>query len=122
MKKHRHPSSSLGVLPPVMDVAAGAEPTGLLSPAVSQVSTPRADRSTTPSSRSSPSPLFPSESPTSSSLGSVSPAEGRSPSTPSRASRVWDPARGVELFKRGSEEVLARLLKISSREESTRRM
>ncbi|KAG1783483.1 hypothetical protein EV702DRAFT_217 [Suillus placidus] len=88
MKKHWHPSSSLGVLPPVMNVAAGAEPTGLLSPAVSQVSTPRstvpsatigfretllppqtleqfgettprAERSTTPSPRSSPSRLFP---------------------------------------------------------------
>ncbi|KAG2350820.1 nucleotide-diphospho-sugar transferase [Suillus weaverae] len=151
MKKHWHPSLSLGVLPPVMDVAAGAEPTGLLSPAVSQVSTPRssvpsammgsretllppqtpeqpgettprAERSMIPSPRSSPSRLFSSESPTSSSLGSASPAEGRSPSTPSRASRVWDPARGVELFKRGSEEVLARFLKISSREEPTRRM
>ncbi|KAG1775418.1 hypothetical protein EV702DRAFT_1030817 [Suillus placidus] len=151
MKKHWHPSSSLGVLPLAMDVAAGAEPTGLLSPAVSQVSTPRstvpsamigsretllppqrleqpgettprAERSTTPSPRSSPSRLFSDESPTSSSLGSASPAEGRPPSTPCRASRVWDPARGVELFKRGSEEVLARFLKISSREESTRRM
>lgn len=151
MKKHWHPSSSLRALPHMMDVVAGAEPSGLLSPAVSQVSTPRssvpsalmgsretlspprtpgqpsettprAERSMTPSPLSPPSPLFSSESPTSSSLGPASPAEGRSPSTPSRASRVWDPARGVEIFKRGSEEVLARFLKISSREEPTRRI
>ncbi|KAG2156652.1 glycosyltransferase family 8 protein [Suillus bovinus] len=148
MKKHWHPSSSPRVLPPVMNVAAGAEPNGLLSPTVSQVSTPRssvssammgsretllppqtpgqpgettlrAERSTTPSSLSSPSQLFSNESPTSSSPAPTSPAEGR---TPSRASRVWDPARGVELFKRGSEDVLVRFLKLSSREEPTRRI
>lgn len=151
MKKHWHPSSSLRVLPPVMNVAAGAETSGLVSPAVSQVSTPRssvspvmmssretllpsqipgqsggttprAARSMTPSPLSSPSQLFSSQSPTSSSLSPASPAEGKSPGTPSRASRVWDPARGVELFKRGSEDVLARFLKLSSREEPTRRI
>ncbi|KAG2044464.1 hypothetical protein BDR03DRAFT_1004775 [Suillus americanus] len=145
MKKHWQPSSSPKVLPPVTNVAAGAEQTGLMSPAVSQVSTPRssvysammgsretllppqtpgemmprAERSTTPSPLSSPSRLSSNESPSSSSLGPVSPAKGRSAS---RASRVWDPARGVELFKRGSEEVLARFLKISSREDPTRRI
>jgi glycogenin glucosyltransferase len=31
--------------------------------------------------------------------------------------RAWDPARGVEIFKRGSEEVLARFLKMGSWEE-----
>ena len=31
--------------------------------------------------------------------------------------RVWDPARGVEIFKRGSEEVLARFLRLGSWEE-----
>ncbi|KAG2076870.1 hypothetical protein BDR04DRAFT_1089137 [Suillus decipiens] len=143
MRKHWHPSSSLRALPPMMDVAAGAEQTGLLSPSVSQVSTPRpsvssflmgsratllspqpprAEMSTTPSPLPSPSPLLSSDSPTSSSLGSASPVERQSPVTPSRTSRVWDPARGVELFKRGSEEVLARFLKISSREEPTRRI
>ncbi|KAG1757148.1 glycosyltransferase family 8 protein [Suillus lakei] len=154
MKKQWHPSSSHRVLPPVMDVAAGAEPSRLLSPAISQVSTPRssvpsammsspetlsppqtpgqpgetalrAERRTTSSPLSSPSRLFSTESPTSSPLAPTSPDEGRfpsTPSTPSRASRVWDPARGVELFKRGSEEVLARFLKISSREEPTRRI
>ena len=31
--------------------------------------------------------------------------------------RAWDPARGVEIFKKGSEEVLARFLKMGSWEE-----
>ncbi|KAI9460544.1 hypothetical protein BJY52DRAFT_1118085, partial [Lactarius psammicola] len=31
--------------------------------------------------------------------------------------RVWDPARGVEIFKKGSEEVLSRFLKMGSWEE-----
>ncbi|KAF9015621.1 hypothetical protein BDQ17DRAFT_1395866 [Cyathus striatus] len=50
-----------------------------------------------------------------SSAGPLSPPDGQpiSPST-RRAGRVWDPARGVELFKRGSEEVLARFLKMGS--------
>jgi len=30
---------------------------------------------------------------------------------------VWDPARGVEIFKKGSEEVLSRFLKMGSWEE-----
>lgn len=34
--------------------------------------------------------------------------------TPRRGSRVWDPARGVDVFKRGSEEVLARFLRMGS--------
>ncbi|KAJ2914298.1 hypothetical protein MD484_g6143, partial [Candolleomyces efflorescens] len=33
--------------------------------------------------------------------------------------RVWDPARGVEIFKRGSEEVLARFLRMGSWENET---
>ncbi|KAG6862131.1 hypothetical protein C0995_004213 [Termitomyces sp. Mi166 len=53
-----------------------------------------------------------------SSVGPLSPSEGQPVSSPMRkASRVWDPARGVELFKRGSEEVLARFLKMGSWEE-----
>ncbi|KAJ7293144.1 glycogenin [Mycena rebaudengoi] len=37
--------------------------------------------------------------------------------SPPSVAAVWDPARGVELFKRGSEEVLARFLKMGSWEE-----
>ncbi|KAF7307070.1 putative glycosyltransferase family 8 protein GLGEN [Mycena indigotica] len=53
-----------------------------------------------------------------SSTGPVSPPDGVGAGLPARkGSRVWDPARGVELFKRGSEEVLARFLKMGSWEE-----
>lgn len=57
-----------------------------------------------------------------SSVGPVSPREGQpiglgtSPGA-RKGGRVWDPARGVELFKRGSEEVLARFLKMSTWED-----
>ncbi|KAG6827054.1 hypothetical protein H0H92_013371 [Tricholoma furcatifolium] len=53
-----------------------------------------------------------------SSVGPLSPSEGQPiPSPLRKAGRVWDPARGVELFKRGSEEVLARFLKMGSWED-----
>ncbi|KAG6817756.1 hypothetical protein H0H87_004547 [Tephrocybe sp. NHM501043] len=53
-----------------------------------------------------------------SSIGPNSPSDGQPISSPLRKSgRVWDPARGVELFKRGSEEVLARFLKMGSWED-----
>ena len=39
---------------------------------------------------------------------------GDTPVQPRRGSRVWDPARGVDVFKRGSEEVLARFLRMGS--------
>lgn len=54
-----------------------------------------------------------------SSIGPLSPTDGQSVLSPMRKTgRVWDPARGVELFKRGSEEVLARFLKMGSWDES----
>ncbi|KAJ7446464.1 glycosyltransferase family 8 protein [Mycena galericulata] len=53
-----------------------------------------------------------------SSLGPISPPDAPIALSPVRkGSRVWDPARGVELFKRGSEEVLARFLKMGSWED-----
>ncbi|KAH7930410.1 hypothetical protein BV22DRAFT_1000595 [Leucogyrophana mollusca] len=56
-----------------------------------------------------------------SSVGPVSPAELQPPTPPQggprKPGRVWDPARGVDLFKRGSEEVLARFLKMGSWED-----
>ncbi|KAI0257928.1 hypothetical protein BC834DRAFT_917003 [Gloeopeniophorella convolvens] len=36
------------------------------------------------------------------------------------AGRVWDPARGVDIFKKGSEEVLARFLRMGSWDEERR--
>lgn len=57
-----------------------------------------------------------------SSVGPMSPPEGQSIASPARkASRVWDPARGVELFKRGSEEVLARFLKMGAWDDESAR-
>ncbi|OAX43045.1 hypothetical protein K503DRAFT_766244 [Rhizopogon vinicolor AM-OR11-026] len=158
MKKQWQPSSSLR-LPPVIDVAAGAEP-GLLSPATpraltlpTSVSVPvEGAAGMVPSARNSsletlmplkmpkqpgearmkgfetpsPRPSAPRQpsgvSLTPSSLGPISPKEGQSPITPRRASRVWDPSRGVELFKRGSEEVLARFFRPGSREEPMSRV
>ncbi|SJL06215.1 uncharacterized protein ARMOST_09551 [Armillaria ostoyae] len=54
-----------------------------------------------------------------SSVGPLSPPDSQpfSVTSPRKPGRVFDPARGVELFKRGSEEVLARFLKMSSWEE-----
>lgn len=46
----------------------------------------------------------------------VTPADN----TPRRGSRVWDPARGVDVFKRGSEEVLARFLRMGSFDEENK--
>lgn len=55
-----------------------------------------------------------------SSTGPVSPQDGHPISLPvKKTGRVWDPARGVELFKRGSEEVLARFLKMGSFDEDS---
>ncbi|EGN93162.1 glycosyltransferase family 8 protein [Serpula lacrymans var. lacrymans S7.3] len=62
-----------------------------------------------------------------SSAGPVSPPEGEPFASPSsvgsgrKAGRVWDPARGVEVFKRSSEEVLAKFLKMGSWEDSATR-
>ncbi|PPQ71465.1 hypothetical protein CVT26_011244 [Gymnopilus dilepis] len=56
-----------------------------------------------------------------SSIGPLSPADSAQGMPAIRkGTRVWDPARGVELFKRGSEEVLARFLKMSNWEEENR--
>jgi len=50
-----------------------------------------------------------------SSIGPISPTDSQPIMSPlRRAVRVWDPARGVDLFKRGSEEVLAKFLKMGS--------
>jgi hypothetical protein len=54
------------------------------------------------------------------SVGSpISPSPESVLSPTRKPGRVWDPARGVELFKRGSEEVLARFLKMGSWEEES---
>ncbi|KAF9478030.1 hypothetical protein BDN70DRAFT_933730 [Pholiota conissans] len=58
-----------------------------------------------------------------SSFGPLSPADSHAillTSPVRKGARVWDPARGVDLFKRGSEEVLARFLKMGSWEDEAR--
>ncbi|KAF8913104.1 hypothetical protein CPB84DRAFT_1841512 [Gymnopilus junonius] len=56
-----------------------------------------------------------------SSIGPLSPADsGHSLPIVRKGARVWDPARGVDLFKRGSEEVLARFLKMGNWEDDNR--
>jgi glycogenin glucosyltransferase len=54
-----------------------------------------------------------------SSLGPVSPPDVRSSGSPQlrKASRVFDPARGVDVFKRGSEEAWAKLLGMDSQDD-----
>lgn len=62
------------------------------------------------------SPSYASSPPGNSPVTPPSPAGGPSHSH-GRRSRVWDPARGVETFKRGSEEVLAKFMKKGSWEQ-----
>jgi hypothetical protein len=50
-----------------------------------------------------------------SSYGPLSPLDAHILLPPARkGGRVWDPARRVELFKKGSEDVLARFLQMGS--------
>ncbi|GJE85833.1 glycosyltransferase family 8 protein [Phanerochaete sordida] len=67
---------------------------------------PELVRSISTESAITPSPTTTHDSP-------ITPADN----TPRKGSRVWDPARGVDVFKRGSEEVLARFLRMGSFEE-----
>ncbi|KAI0697530.1 hypothetical protein BC835DRAFT_1270255 [Cytidiella melzeri] len=114
-----------------------ASPTGLRSPATlgspGTYSPPRlhSPRGSTPSPRHSrmsslTSPFVPSlqRAPSADTYVAPSPsATNESISTPGdtpvegrsrTGSRVWDPARGVDVFKRGSEEVLSRFLRMGS--------
>ena len=50
---------------------------------------------------------------------SVGPPSPDMASTPVRSTRVWDPARGVDIFKKGSEEVLSRFLRMGSFEDGS---
>jgi len=50
---------------------------------------------------------------------SVGPPSPEMASTPTKSTRVWDPARGVDIFKKGSEEVLSRFLRMGSFDEGS---
>ncbi|KAG9222545.1 hypothetical protein CCMSSC00406_0002880 [Pleurotus cornucopiae] len=85
---------------------------------------PISRRQSSSSTTSTPSSVGP-VSPPDTQQSSLPPASILSPSTSTstlrKTSRVWDPARGVELFKRSSEEVLARFLKMGSWEDEAAR-
>src|SRR5258708_4357801 len=57
-----------------------------------------------------------------SSYGPLSPLDAHILFPPVRkGGRVWDPARGVELFKKGSEEVLARFMRMDTFDDEFRK-
>jgi glycogenin len=95
------PSSSPPLMEPKPTWGNGASPTILQSPIAYDQNPSTATASSAPvpepGSSASASPHVPS-----------SPSQPRKP-----ARRVFDPARGVDVFKRGSEEVLARFLRMS---------
>ena len=89
--------SSLAFSPPILD--------SLTTPASDEAGDGNPSSASSPADNSSVTPPFP--------------AGGAPFSHIRKGSRVWDPARGVENFKRGSEEVLAKFMKIGSLEERT---
>ena len=50
---------------------------------------------------------------------SVGPPSPDMTTSPLKSTRVWDPARGVDIFKKGSEEVLSRFLRMGSFDEGS---
>ncbi|KAF7793378.1 hypothetical protein EIP86_004490 [Pleurotus ostreatoroseus] len=78
-----------------------------LSP-LTAIQSPALQRSISAETATTPSP--------SSTHDSLITPEG-TPILPRKSGRVWDPARGVDVFKRGSEEVLARFLRMGSFDE-----
>ncbi|KAI0052520.1 glycosyltransferase family 8 protein [Auriscalpium vulgare] len=95
-------------------------------PALSKPVPPKASTPLRQSQRATASPILRT---ISSSDAASSPSSAGPPVSPSDlselqtppvrrvAGRVWDPARGVDIFKKGSEEVLARFLRMGSWEE-----
>lgn len=55
----------------------------------------------------------------SSTVGPISPMDSPVVGSRKRIGRTWDPATGVDVFKRASEEVLARFLRMGSWEDDT---
>ena len=96
----------------------------LATPVPSSVTPTHSATQPVPSVKSPPpksprQPSSPSVGPPVVSIGPLSPSSVPVLSPTRKPGRVWDPARGVELFKRGSEEVLARFLKMGSWEEES---
>ncbi|KAH8997338.1 hypothetical protein EDB92DRAFT_1933362 [Lactarius akahatsu] len=85
-------------------------PAGLRSP---RYTSPRGSSTNLAESTPRPTLYKPVQDPSSpSSAPPTSPADSRP--IHRAGGRVWDPARGVEIFKKGSEEVLSRFLKMGS--------
>lgn len=103
-------SSSSRASSPVVGAAARMAQT-TPSPKHTRLSSlsPELTRSISTETAITPSPTTTHDSP-------ITPADN----TPRKGSRVWDPARGVDVFKRGSEEVLARFLRMGSFEEENK--
>lgn len=74
----------------------------------------------TPSTRAPSLTRSASNETTLSSVGPSSPPDSHDLTLPQRkTSRVWDPARAVDIFKRDSEEVLSRFLKMGSFDDAS---
>ncbi|CAL1694983.1 unnamed protein product [Somion occarium] len=129
------PPQALRPAPSPRRVSTSTPPLKTESP-VTGTAVPRGPQATPPPQRALPklsSPFSPqlARSISMETAATLSPATSASlatpegtPVTPSRTGgRVFDPARGVDVFKRGSEEVLARFLRMGSfeEEESQRR-
>ncbi|KAF9245777.1 glycosyltransferase family 8 protein [Melanogaster broomeanus] len=108
-------SPSMGLAPPELDSPRSLSPSDL--PIRLSSTTPKPGRAGTINPLLASSPKESSDAPGASPVSSVaplSPADSQPVVQSRRASRVWDPARGVEVFKRGSEEVLAKFSKMGS--------
>ncbi|KAF5368445.1 hypothetical protein D9758_002278 [Tetrapyrgos nigripes] len=85
------------------------------SPRSSGIVRQASDSSSSVSLPSSTEPVSPSEGPIGvSSINGVDASLTPASPPPRKPVRVFDPARGVDVFKRGSEEVLARFLRMSA--------
>ena len=102
--------ASTGITTPSVVAATRVSTSSPLSPpSLDPLTTLASDEAGDPS----PSPASP---PVNSSVTPPSPGGSSLFSSIRKGSRVWDPARGVENFKRGSEQVLAKFMKIGSLE------
>ncbi len=97
-------------------------PSGLAKPALQNIQT-SVPQQQAPLSMSNPPSLIArtSSTDTTESIGPLSPVDSfQVPSVIRKSSgRSWNPATGVDVFKRGSEEVLARFLRMGSWEEES---
>ncbi|OCH94665.1 hypothetical protein OBBRIDRAFT_768953 [Obba rivulosa] len=107
--------------------SGGGTPAKTASPVVSPTSPPtssspklpRLSPSLPPIARTSSNDTALTSSP--STQGAIATPEMTPTSTIRKSGRVWDPSRSVDVFKRGSEEVLARFLRMGSFDDEEKR-